>query len=144
MTLSGPLGDFPKRSRGPILGNVLLDRSVQSRLELGSISKSKEKLHPHEERSQEECLNKVVHESRGSTFENSVSDELSKPAKDMKDQSPIVGRSTVLRCEVIGVCGGGEEQWGQQTSGHRFHQDVDGRVQQGGDGAKVRGEVRYL
>lgn len=90
-------------SPGPAIGglgslelrDLFGDRLVEPGLELGTVSKEEEDLKPDKERGEEQSLDEIVKQSGSTAFEDTVSNELSKPSKDVQAKSIVVGRHTV-------------------------------------------------
>lgn len=76
-------------------GHFLLDRSIQSRLELGPVTKMKQNLQPDEEGSQEDRLDKVIKQRWGSSFEDTVPHKLHEPGDDVYSNGNIISRHAI-------------------------------------------------
>lgn len=69
-----------------------------------------------------------------------MSDELRDPG-DYVDADGVVAGDRVIGCgEVVGVCGGGEEEESEEGAGDRLEEDVEGAVGEADEEASVWGE----
>lgn len=102
----GSLGGFE-------LGDFLRNAFVKSSFELGTIAEVEENLKPNEERGQKESLDKVVEQSRRTSFEDTMSNELSEPCANVNCEGIVVGSHAISGSKVVGKCGGSEQKWRQ-------------------------------
>ena len=87
--------------------NLSLNVLIQPRLQLLSIPKLEQNLHPYKERRQEERLNEVIQQCRCPPLVLSVPDELGEPAHDMDCDSYLIRERVVVGGKIVGEgCGG--------------------------------------
>jgi hypothetical protein len=72
-----------------------------------------------------------------------MSDKLGNPACDVDCASPRVGSRTVCGREVVRIRGAADEERSNHSTCDRFHEDVQGRVQNGSGRADVKRKIRY-
>jgi len=106
--------------RGSEIRDLLLNGLVDPRFQLRSVAEHEQDLHPHEERGEKNRLDQIVEQSRCASFEDTMSNELSKPAKDVNSNSPMIGLSTVGGREIVGGGSTTEEDRRQHCSSDRF------------------------
>lgn len=127
----------------PELLDLQVNGLVYPALEFGAIAEHEEYLEPDKERSQEDGLHKVVQKRWCSSFELSVSDKLGNPACDVDCAGPRVCSRTVRGGEVVRIRGAADKDRSNHGTCDRFHEDVQGRVQNGSGRADVEREIRY-
>ena len=127
----------------PELGNLNVDSLVYTGLEFWAVAELEEQLEPDEERGEEDGLEQVVEQGRGSALELAVADKLGQPAHDVSDDGGL-GGSRGGYPQVVCAGGGSQADEGQHGAGDRFKEHIEGAVCQGGEGAKVCIQVRDL
>lgn len=108
----------------PEFGNFLLYLLLNTSLERGAVAQLEQDLEPDEQRGEEDGLDKVVQQSRRSTFKGSVPDELSNPCYNMESECDLKRRGRVLGLEVVGVGGACQTKGGQGKAGDRFKEQI--------------------
>lgn len=131
---------FPRPLRILELLDLALHRLIQPRLQLRSVPEEEEDLEPDEEGREEECLHEIVQQSRSTALELAVPDELCDPGNYVHPDRGVIGGRAVGLCEIVGVGGAGDEEGSEEATRDRFHENVEGRVQDRGDGSDVERE----
>jgi hypothetical protein len=123
--------------------DLQLNSLVYATFELRTVAELEEYLEPHEKRSQEDGLDKIVQQSRRPSFKFSMSNELRNPACNVNRASPRVGCRAIRRCEVIRIRGASDEYRDNHGACDRLHQDVQGRVEYSCGSADVEREIGH-
>lgn len=110
--------------RGLELGNLLLDGLVDACLQLRAVAQLEEKLEPDEQRGQEDGLDQIIQQSRGTALKGAVSDELEDPANNVDADGDLVGQVGILEPERVAGCSGAQADGCQQGAGDRLEEHI--------------------
>lgn len=101
---------------GPELLNLDHDLLVDTSSKLRSVSELEEDLKPHKHRGQENGLDKVVEQGRGTSLIFTVTNKLEDPANDVNGQGSLKGCVGVLQAEVVGESCAAHAEDGQKET----------------------------
>lgn len=108
----------------PELGNLNRHSLIHARLELRAVAQHEQELKPDEQRSEEDGLEKVVQECRGTALKFAVTEELRQPAHNVNDNGNLGGQDWVGNAEIVGEGASTEADERQCGAGDRLEENV--------------------